>query len=184
MINIIIISYYISNVKSSPDPISNIHTFSSATPARILVLAASDNEKENISGESKDKRIEASAMADTFTFSYFVLCLLWNSDILWSTIFYQNQVLIKTSFELVSPRSYFCLLRRPCISSFVIDHLYLVIYNRKVYLVYTPCASHSMHSKWSLAVKWHVLVISHFLGPPPYPPTQIKIVVWSTPRLR
>ena len=51
MINIIIISFYISNVKSSPDPISNIHTFSSATPACILVLAASDNEKESFSGE-------------------------------------------------------------------------------------------------------------------------------------
>ena len=40
--------YIISNKKSSPDPISNIHTFSSAAPASILVLAASDNEKDSI----------------------------------------------------------------------------------------------------------------------------------------
>ena len=68
--------YIISNIKSSPDPISNIHTFPSAAPASILVLAASDDLKDSISGESKDTLIEASAIAEIFTFLYFVLCLL------------------------------------------------------------------------------------------------------------
>ena len=47
--------YIISNIKSSPDPISNIHTFSSAAPPSILVLAASDNVKESIREEVTKK---------------------------------------------------------------------------------------------------------------------------------